>query len=260
MSTASIIGLMAAASVTLAGGTANAEQGAVLPSEPVCRGVQADTTVPTELICKADSAVVTIPSEPAWHVHRVSKAEAASARSAKMPVLESLFGKQAENVARFNRIDSRFVYWGTRLRVPELPEGVTYSPMPLAYPASADKDEFILVALDVQFLGVYERGQLVASYPISSGKEDYLTPAGNFKVNRKCPDCKSSLYPEPDGGAPMPWGLRFLWSSYWIHGGDLVGGPASHGCVRMFAKDAEALYNRTPVGTAVKVVKSLADL
>jgi lipoprotein-anchoring transpeptidase ErfK/SrfK len=210
-------------------------------------------------ILASPSLPVVIPSEPSWHEHVVTQEEWNQADRDQKSVFESLFGAQANNVARFNRLDPRFARPGRKLRVPELAEGETYSPLPPALPCASGRAAYILIALDVQFLGYYENGQLVASYPVSTGMPGYGTPVGEFGVTRKCPDCKSSIYPEPTGGAPMPWALLFLYSCYWMHGGDLVGSPASHGCVRLFRADAEALFNRTEVGTTVRVVLNLAD-
>jgi len=112
--------------------------------------------------------------------------------------------------------------------------------------------------LDRQFAGAYEGGELVASYPMSSGKEGFRTPTGNYGVTKKDEDHVSSKYPEPDGGWPMPWALRFKGTLYWMHGGDLPGYPASHGCVRLFPRDAEALFSWAEIGTPVRVVRSLS--
>lgn len=210
--------------------------------------------------CVVDRTPVIVPPDPHSTGHIVTRQEYLDARRDKKDIFASLFGEQAANVARFNRLDPRLVYPGRKLRVPEMPVGETYSPLPVEYPAVSAQEQFILIVLDRQFLGLYECGKLVASYPISSGKPGFRTLRGDSRVTRKCQDCKSSIYPEPDGGAPMPWALQFRYSSYWMHGGDLPGWAASHGCVRLFVKDAEALFRRIAIGTGVKVVNSLDEL
>lgn len=197
------------------------------------------------------------PPEPHWHAHRVTRAELAAAGAAGVTIYRHLFGEQASAVARFNRRDPRFVYAGIRLRVPELAPGTDYVPLPARLPAAESDPRCILIVLDRQFLGAYEHGMLVASYPVSSGREGHGTPPGTYRVTRKDADHRSSVYPEPDGGWPMPWALRFRSSEYWIHGGELVGRPASHGCVRMFPEDAERLFAWADAGTRVRIVRTL---
>lgn len=197
------------------------------------------------------------PPEPAWHVRRVTSADLRTAEREHVSVYRALFGDAAATVARFNRLDPRFVYAGTRLRVPDLPAGAEYVPLPAEYPRAAADERSILIVLDRQFLGAYERGRLVASYPVSSGRDDHPTPPGSYRVTRMDADHHSSVYPEPNGGWPMPWALRFHRSEYWIHGGELVGRPASHGCVRMFPEDAERLFGWAAVGVRVRIVSSL---
>lgn len=202
--------------------------------------------------------MLVLPDEPSWHWHRLTRAQVRAARAVEADVFTHVFGPLARSVARFNRLDPRFAYAGMRIRVPELADGAEYSPMPASYPPAAAHDRYILLALDRQFLGVYERGALVASYPISSGREGYKTPTGTFRVTRKDATHVSSRYPEPTGGWPMPWALRFYRSEYWMHGGELVGRPASHGCVRLFPADAEALFAYAQVGDRVRIVRTLA--
>jgi lipoprotein-anchoring transpeptidase ErfK/SrfK len=55
----------------------------------------------------------------------------------------------------------------------------------------------------------------------------------------------------------MPWALQFRKGDCWMHGGNLSGIKASHGCVRQRLKDAKRLYDWGEVGIPVKVVRSL---
>lgn len=197
------------------------------------------------------------PAEPRWTVHRVTAAEVRAAGATGVTIYRHLFGDRDRVVARFNRLDPRFVHAGRRLRVPDLPAGADYVPLPARRPDLETERLAILIVLDRQFLGAYANGVLVASYPVSSGRDGHETPTGRFRVTRKDEDHVSSVYPEPDGGWPMPWALRFYRSEYWIHGGELVGHPASHGCVRMFPEDAESLFAWAEIGTRVRIVRSL---
>lgn len=83
------------------------------------------------------------------------------------------------------------------------------------------------------------------------------TSSGTFHVNSLgSPECKSSEFPIPRGGAPMPY-CMFFNRNQALHGvpeGEVVEGNISHGCVRMHVSDAEWLrYNFVDVGTPVIV-------
>jgi hypothetical protein len=81
------------------------------------------------------------------------------------------------------------------------------------------------------------------------------TKPGSFRVaSLGSPNCKSSKYPVPHGGAPMPY-CMFFNGGQGMHGSyQVVEGNVSHGCVRMKVPDAEWLrYNFVNVGTKVVV-------
>ena len=112
--------------------------------------------------------------------------------------------------------------------------------------------------------GAYDAsGFLVAQGAASTGR-DYCpdlgtackTPSGTFTVYRKQgADCKSTKFPIPEGGAPMPY-CMFFNGGYALHGSDYVPNyNASHGCVRLHPEDAAWLsQNFVTVGTNVKVL------
>lgn len=81
------------------------------------------------------------------------------------------------------------------------------------------------------------------------------TTPGSYRIHSLgAPECKSSLYPRPRGGAPMPY-CMFFNGSQGLHGSyEVVEGNESHGCVRMRVEDAEWMrYNFATVGTRVVV-------
>jgi lipoprotein-anchoring transpeptidase ErfK/SrfK len=66
----------------------------------------------------------------------------------------------------------------------------------------------------------------------------------------------SIRYPEPTGGAKMPYSLWFN-SGYYIHGYRSVPRrPASHGCIRVSIPNAKALYQWAAVGTPVSIYRT----
>lgn len=198
-----------------------------------------------------------LPADPESREYVITKQDKEEAKKAGKDVFAYLFAESAANVARFNRLDPRFAYVGRKIKVPELPPETLYTPMPERYDPALLSPKYILINLDKQFLGLYECGLLVASYPISSGQDGHRTPTGDTAVMTKVVNHKSSVYPEPYGGAPMPHALRIRGWSYWIHGGDLVGYPASHGCIREMYEDAKKVFAWADIGTPVRIVKKL---
>ena len=136
----------------------------------------------------------------------------------------------------------------------------------------------IEVHLGEQRAYYYKGDQLVGVSQVSTGREGHDTPPGNFKVQQKDKDHRSSLYgdyvdandqtvvvksniengkdPRPPGtvflGASMPFFLRVN-GGVGMHTGYLPGVPASHGCIRMPGFMAENFFNNTPVGTPVSI-------
>jgi len=113
--------------------------------------------------------------------------------------------------------------------------------------------------------------QLVTTYPVGLGRDEWRTPKGRFKIQGKTKN-PTWVIPEsirkehiaergdhrtmiPGGAADNPLGkFRFelTMPSYRIHGTDIpwgVGMQVSHGCVRLYPEDIEALFPVVPVGT-----------
>lgn len=108
----------------------------------------------------------------------------------------------------------------------------------------------------------YEDGELVNSGPASGGS-NYCrdlghrchTPVGVFQVYSKgSAGCRSSKFPMPNGGAPMPY-CMFFRGGYAIHGAnELPNYNASHGCIRVSPQAARWLsQNFIEYGTKVVV-------
>jgi lipoprotein-anchoring transpeptidase ErfK/SrfK len=111
---------------------------------------------------------------------------------------------------------------------------------------------------------------------VSTGREGYNTPPGEFRIVQKDVAHASSLYGDyvdrsgqvvernvelgkdrrPPGalfqGAPMPYFLR-IHGGIGMHAGYLPGYPASHGCIRLPRAMAVKFFEDAPVGTPVVV-------
>lgn len=110
----------------------------------------------------------------------------------------------------------------------------------------------ILIEIDEKKLYLFEDDSLIKSYPIASGTQSMPSPIGTWKITNK------GKWGKGFGGYWM--GLNVTWGTYGIHGTtreDSIGSAASHGCIRMYRKDAKELYNTVPQGTVVIIRNGL---
>ncbi len=114
----------------------------------------------------------------------------------------------------------------------------------------------IVVDLSKQRLYAKENGRTVFSGAISSGNSEHNTPTGTFRILEKDRFHISNKYPEPKGGAKMPYMHRLTNSGIAIHAGYLPGYPASHGCIRVSSATAKKLWRWSHTGIRVKVYGS----
>jgi hypothetical protein len=113
--------------------------------------------------------------------------------------------------------------------------------------SNKSKPEYtIVIYLDEKRLYLYENEDSIKVYPIASGKPDWPSPIGYWKIIEK------SDWGEGFGGRWL--GLNVIWGNYGIHGTleeYTIGTAASHGCIRMLKKDVKELYDIVPIGTNV---------
>lgn len=98
----------------------------------------------------------------------------------------------------------------------------------------------VQISLSGQRMNVAVDGAPYATWPISTGRQGYGTPAGTYRPQSLRPFHRSSRY----NWAPMPHSI-FFYHGYAIHGTNEVaklGRPASHGCIRLSPGNARALY------------------
>ncbi|MFZ4777254.1 MAG: L,D-transpeptidase [Terrimicrobiaceae bacterium] len=136
----------------------------------------------------------------------------------------------------------------------------------------------IIIDLSDQTASFYKGSKLVGISAISSGREGFGTPVGNYKILGKEPDHHSNLYgdyvdasgnvlvrnvdakkdPKPPGavfaGAPMPFFMRLSNAGVGMHQGFLPGIPDSHGCIRMPEKMVKIYFDNITIGAPVRVV------
>jgi len=99
-----------------------------------------------------------------------------------------------------------------------------------------------------RILKLFKNGILIKQYPVAVGKPSTPTPLGHWKIVMK------GLWGAQFGGHFMQLNIPF--GIYGIHGTDIplsISHAISHGCVRMYSKDAKTLYNLVPIGTQVNI-------
>jgi len=117
----------------------------------------------------------------------------------------------------------------------------------------------------------------VVTYPVSIGKMDWRTPLGLTHVIQKIKNpvwyppesvrkehaaAGDPLPPKVPSGPDNPLGLFAMRlaagnGTYLIHGTNnpiAVGLAVTHGCIRMYPNDVEALFPLVPVGTPVRLI------
>lgn len=101
-------------------------------------------------------------------------------------------------------------------------------------------------------LALFMPGRQAQVFTVATGR-NLCTPLGNFRIVKK----------EMNRGGPF--GSRFMGLSIWgpsgaqygIHGTNqprLIGQHVSHGCIRMYNRDAETVYAQVEIGTPVTII------
>ncbi len=136
----------------------------------------------------------------------------------------------------------------------------------------------IVVNLTTQQAFFYRGTHLMGKTNISSGRKDFETPPGKYRVTQKDAVHVSNeygAYVAPSGsvlvrnvdvnkdlcpkdarfaGAPMPYFMRFT-GGYGMHAGFVPRYRASHGCIRMPATMAKHFFEAAELGTRVEVIE-----
>ena len=100
----------------------------------------------------------------------------------------------------------------------------------------------VLVTIDkaTQRMAVAVDGRTLYVWRVSTGRPGYGTPSGTFQPQWMARTYFSKKYYD----APMPFAI-FFYHGYAIHGTNDIyrlGGPASHGCVRLYPRNAAILF------------------
>jgi hypothetical protein len=190
-------------------------------------------------------------------------------------VLAAVLGACAGYDTRLNNREIKYLGTGGPIIDPAVKEGLA---LKKSYwdDSGINGPPSIVINLSKQTAAFYKGEKLVGVSAISSGREGFDTPSGNYKIMQKDLNHASNLYgdyvdasgnvvvkdvdatkdPRPPGlafrGAPMPYFMRIT-AGIGMHQGFLPGVPDSHGCIRMPEKMARLFWNSAPLGTPVIV-------
>ena len=193
-----------------------------------------------------------------------------------LPALAALFlvGCQTYD-SRLASRDTEYLNGQASNNKPKAAAGGGYDPVSYWDGDNVSGAPSVKIFLSEQRAYFYKGDQLVGVSQISSGREGYGTPSGNYKIIEKDDDHVSNLYGDfvdasgavvksnvsskdsrPPGssfkGASMPHFMRIV-GGVGMHAGFLPGYPASHGCIRMPAFMAQTFYYNVDKGTPVEL-------
>jgi len=157
--------------------------------------------------------------------------------------------KQRDLVQRINR-SYNSIWAGKVIVIPKNLKTATLLDLS-PFPKKIDSGEKqIIIDQDKLAWGAYDdKGTLLNWGPVSSGRDKCSdsnkacrTMSGIFRMfSKENSHCSSDVFPIGRGGAPMPYCMYFH-KGFAMHGAnDVPGYRASHGCVRMFTRDAKWL-------------------
>jgi L,D-transpeptidase catalytic domain len=116
---------------------------------------------------------------------------------------------------------------------------LVYSPFPTTWDAAGAYAKALVVHQPAQVFAAYEMGRLVRWGPVSTGRKETPTPAGQFSLTWRARSRRST----DNQDWLLEWYFNFVNErGVSFHLFDLPGYPASHACVRLLRRDAEWLY------------------
>lgn len=133
--------------------------------------------------------------------------------------------------------------------------------------AEEKSDQFIIINKSTNKLAFYEKGELVKTFSVATGKKITYTPEGMFTIVNKIKNRPYYTKNIPGGDARNPLGDRWLGlhahgtygTTYGIHGNsneNSIGKYVSAGCVRMHNEEVRWLFDQVKVNTPVVITNS----
>ncbi len=200
-------------------------------------------TIPT------GGAAPAVPASGSGQVYTVRAGDTLAAIAARL-------GSTPSAIAGANGLaNANLIYPGQQLRVPAAGRAQQ------AAPAGAGKR--IVVDLSAQQMAVYQDGQLLWSWTVSTGRPGQETAVGHYRVLNKIPNAYAYTW-----SLQMPYWLGIYWAGSLQNGihalpimangqrlwDGYLGQRVSYGCVILSTQNAATLYAWADVGTPVDIV------
>jgi LysM repeat protein len=172
------------------------------------------------------------------------------------------YGTTAWAISQANGLaNPSFIYPGQRLRIPS-GGNVSVAPAPAAA-STGIASRRILIDLSDQRMYVYQNGQLLWNWVVSTGRPGQDTAVGSYKVQNKIPNAYAYTW-----NLQMPYWLGIYWAGSLQNGihalpiqangqrlwAGYLGQRVSFGCIILSTQNAQTLYNWATVGTPVDIV------
>jgi LysM repeat protein len=167
-------------------------------------------------------------------------------------------GTTARAISQANGlVNPSYIYPGQRLRIP------SGGNVPAAPNSTGVASRRIVVDLSDQRMYVYQNGQLLWNWVISTGRPGQETAVGNYQVQNKIPNAYAYTW-----SLQMPYWLGIYWAGSLQNGihalpiqangqrlwAGYLGQRVSFGCIILGTQNAQTLYNWATVGTPVDIV------
>ena len=172
--------------------------------------------------------------------------------------IASRHGTTVAAIMQANGLRSSIIYVGQRLKLPGASSSGSASS---GAPSGGGKR--IVVDLSAQRMYVYQNGQLLWNWVVSTGRPGQATAVGHYKVLNKIPNAYAYTW-----NLQMPYWLGIYWAGRLQNGihalpiqangqrlwAGYLGQRVSFGCIILGTQNAKTLYNWARVGTPVDVV------
>ena len=174
-------------------------------------------------------------------------------RGDTLSAIAARYGTTVTAIMQANGLRSTTIYAGQRLAI----AGAGSSTAP------SGGGKRIVVDLSEQRMYVYQNGQLLWNWVVSTGRPGQATAVGHYKVLNKIPNAYAYTW-----SLQMPYWLGIYWAGSLQNGihalpiqangqrlwAGYLGQRVSFGCVILGTQNAKTLYNWAPVGTPVDIV------
>ncbi|MGD8472592.1 MAG: LysM peptidoglycan-binding domain-containing protein [Anaerolineae bacterium] len=166
------------------------------------------------------------------------------------------YGTTVAAIMQVNNLGSTVIYSGQRLVIPGAGSSNSSTP-------SSGGGKRIVIDLSEQRMYVYQNGQLLWNWVVSTGRPGQETAVGHYRVLNKIPNAYAYTW-----SLQMPYWLGIYWAGSLQNGihalpiqangqrlwAGYLGQRVSFGCIILGTQNAKTLYNWAPVGTPVDIV------